>query len=379
MSKRHDALFDDVLSGLGAGTQALEDAGQDAGQAGAERPANRFRRRSSALAEHASGSIVEKTLRWVDPARCRMWARHNRRYDLLDERGCADLIEGILAQGGQEFPAIVRPLAPEETGGQAHDWEVICGARRHWTTSWLRANGYPRFRFLIEVRDLTDEEAFRVADVENRDRRDISDYERAVDYAAACRFYYGGHQGRMAARLEVSNAWLSRYLDLARLPVEIVRAYGHPAELREFHARRLKPVLADEAARARVLDAARALADTQAARRAADEAPLSGANVLSRLLVAARSQAPGSEAPAPAESRRLCAEDGSVVMQVVRRRGGGVGLTLVPGAARADLEQAFARLLDEHAPDGVLGSVPAPGTAPGTAPGIAPGIGPGTA
>jgi ParB family chromosome partitioning protein len=354
MSKRHDALFDalsgDVLSGLG-----------ESGAGAAARPANRFLRRSSALAERASGSLVEKTLRWVDPARCRMWARHNRRYDLLDEQSCADLIEGIRAQGGQEFPAIVRPLPRDGAGGAAdpaddgpeHDWEVICGARRHWTISWLRANGYPRFRFLIEVRELDDEEAFRLADIENRDRRDISDYERAIDYAEACRFYYGGHQGRMAARLEVSNAWLSRYLDLARLPVEIVRAYPSPVELREFHARRLKPVLAEKNARARVLEAARGLAQDQARRRAGGEAPLPGASALARLLAAGRGT--DGEAPAPAAPQRLHGADGRLVMEATRKRGGGLGLTLAPGAARAELERAFARLLDEHAPDGVLG------------------------
>jgi ParB family transcriptional regulator, chromosome partitioning protein len=351
MSKRHDALFDDVLRGLGD-TRSGDEADRP------ERPSNRFLRRSSALAERASGAVIEKTLRWVDPARCRMWARHNRRYDLLDERGCADLIEGFRAQGGQEFPAIVRPLE----GDGDHDWEVICGARRHWTVSWLRANGYARFRFLIEVRELTDEEAFRLADIENRDRRDISDYERAVDYAEACRFYYGGHQGRMAARLEVSNAWLSRYLDLARLPVEIVRAYPAPAELREFHARRLKPLLAEEDARGRIMQAAGALAEAQGARRAAGEAPLPGARVLARLLAAGRPDAPARDsgpapgpAPGPAWPRRLCAGDGRVVMEVSRKRGGGLALALAPGAARADLEAAFARLLDEHAPKGVLG------------------------
>lgn len=335
MSKRHDAVFDDVLSGLG----------EDAGAEIRDRPTNRFLRRSSALAERASGAVVEKTLRWVDPARCRMWARHNRRYDLLDERNCADLIEGIKAQGGQEFPAIVRPLPRDG----AHEWEVICGARRHWTVSWLRASGYTRFRFLIEVRELTDEEAFRLADIENRDRRDISDYERAVDYAEACRFYYGGHQGQMAKRLEVSNAWLSRYLDLARLPAEIVRAYASPADLREFHARRLKPVMADGAGRARVLAAARDIAGRQAARRSAGEAPLPGAKVLALLMG-------DSEPAAPAEraARRFHGTDNRVIMEMSRRRGGGLTLTLAPGAARAELEQAFAQLLDDAAPDGVL-------------------------
>ena len=111
MSKRHDALFDDVLRGLG-------EAGAETGAETAERPTNRFLRRSSALAERASGAVVEKTLRWVDPASCRMWTRHNRRYDLLDEQSCADLIEGIKAQGGQEFPAIVRPVEEDGRGGR---------------------------------------------------------------------------------------------------------------------------------------------------------------------------------------------------------------------------------------------------------------------
>ena len=220
-----------------------------------------------------------------------MWAGHNRRYDLLDEVACADLIEGIKAQGGQEFPAIVRPLP----AGADHDFEVICGARRHWTVSWLRANNYPQFRFLIEVRELTDEEAFRLADIENRDRRDITDHERALDYARACELYYGGHQGRMADRLEVSNAWLSRYLDLARLPDQIVAAYGRLEDLREHHARRLKPLIAQHSGRERVLKAARGLAIEQAALKEAGAPRIPGPRVLATLIEAARPKEP----PAP--------------------------------------------------------------------------------
>ena len=67
----------------------------------------------------------------VDPARCRMWARHNRDYDLLDEASCADLLESLRAQGEQEFPAIVRRVEDDP----AFDYEVICGARRHWAVS----------------------------------------------------------------------------------------------------------------------------------------------------------------------------------------------------------------------------------------------------
>ena len=82
----------------------------------------------------------------------------------------------------------------------------------------MRAHDQPDFRFLVEPRELTDEEAFRLADLENRSRRDLSDYERANDYARAVERYYGGSQQQMAERLEVSKSWLSRYLELAQLP-----------------------------------------------------------------------------------------------------------------------------------------------------------------
>ena len=330
MTKRHDALFDDILGDL-------ETKSADPGASGTSRESQRYLRRSSALAERAAGTIVEKTLRWVEPERCRMWEGHNRRYDLLDEVACADLIEGIKAQGGQEFPAIVRPLSGEE-----HDYEVICGARRHWTISWLRANNYPQFRFLIEVRELTDEEAFRLADIENRDRRDITDHERALDYARACELYYGGHQGRMADRLEVSNAWLSRYLDLARLPEEIVTAYGRLEDLREHHARKLKPLIAGHMGRERVLKAARSLAIEQTALKEAGAARIPGPKVLASLMAAAEPKTP----PAPPLT---AAWDGPGALRLAARRpapDGRITLT-IDGAAEMDaaaLEQLVARM-----------------------------------
>ena len=239
MTKRHDAVYDEILSGLPDG----------AGEAGAPR----FLKRTTALADQ--GERQEKVLRLVDPAICRMWERHNRAYDLLTEANCRDLIDGLLAQGRQEFPAIVRRL-PE---GESQRYEVICGARRHFAVSWLRANNYPQFKYLVEERELTDEEAFRLADIENRDREDISDYERARDYAQAVELYYDGKQKRMAERLEVSEGWLSRYLQLAKLPDEVVAAFASIRDLREVHARTLKPLLAAPESREAVLTEARAL------------------------------------------------------------------------------------------------------------------------
>lgn len=212
--------------------------------------------RENRIAQLASGAIVQRTHELVDPARCRLWAGHNRDYALLNEQRCADLIESLKSQGRQEVPAIVRRIR----GDADFDFEIICGARRHWSVSWLRAHNYPEFRFLVEPRELTDEEAFRLADLENRAREDITDIERARDYLKALEGYYEGHQGRMAERLNVSQSWLSRYLDLARLPDDLMIAFPDPHALRIKHVTMLKPLLKPEDQRRRVASRAAELA-----------------------------------------------------------------------------------------------------------------------
>ena len=251
MSKKHDAIFDDVLSDLDG--PSVPTSGRE--------PA-RFLKRSTTISDRMSGELEEKTLRWVDPSECRMWERHNRDYALLNEENCRDLIDGIKAQGRQEFAAVVRPIDDPD-----YKYEVICGARRHFAVSWLRANNYTQFKYLIEPREMSDEEAFRLADIENREREDISDYERAIDYADAIARYYGGKQKAMAERLEVSQPWLSRYLALASLPPQIVAAFPSIRDLKERHARDLKPLLARPATATPVLaQAARLEAQQQSAR-----------------------------------------------------------------------------------------------------------------
>ena len=154
-----------ILAGL-VGNPAVTDTPTDreATPARESAPPERLTTRLTGLARVTAGDVKEKTFRLVDPARCRMWVRHNRRYDLLNEAACVDLLESLRAQGVQEFPAIVRRVQDDE----AYDYEVICGARRHWSVSHLRTVEHRDIKFLIEERELSDEAAFRLADVENR-------------------------------------------------------------------------------------------------------------------------------------------------------------------------------------------------------------------
>jgi ParB family chromosome partitioning protein len=278
--------------------------------------------RDNRLAELAAGRTVTRVQELVDPALCRIWSGHNRDYAALDAANCADLIESFKAQGRQEVAAVVRRVS-EDAG---HPFEVICGARRHWTVAWLRAHDHPEFRFLIEPRELTDEEAFRLADLENRSRRDLSDYERARDYARAVDRYYAGSQQRMAERLQVSRSWLSRYLELAKLPADIVAAFGAPQVLRISHGAALAPLLRLPPQRERMLAAAQALGADQAGRRAEGAAALPPAVVLQRLTAAARSPLRAGRSGGDCVIRD---SDGSIVASGRRAgRGGAVTITV---------------------------------------------------
>jgi len=299
--------------------------------------------RENRMAELASGAVVGRAIEQVDPARCRLWAEHNRDYAALDETRCADLIESFKAQGRQEVPAIVRRVR----GDPDFDFEVICGARRHWTVSWLRAHNYTDFRFLVEVRELTDEEAFRISDLENRAREDLSDIERARDYLKALERHYGGRQKDMAGRLNVSEAWLSRYLDLARLPVELVAAFSNPHDLKIKHVTQLKPLLKPDDRARRVLAEAGAIAGQKG-----EGAPAKPQEVIRRLMIAAdppkRSGSPKKSGSADA----MVSASGAPVLRINGKKGREVSLTLLlaGGASRADAETALGSVLDTYWP-----------------------------
>jgi ParB family chromosome partitioning protein len=306
--------------------------------------------RENRLSQLAGGNSVTRFQELVDPARCRIWEGHNRDYAALTEATCADLIESFKAEGRQNFPAIVRRVESDHE----YDWEVICGARRHWTACWMRAHHQPDFKFLVEPRELNDEEAFRLADLENRSRRDLSDYERARDYARAVERYYGGSQQQMAERLEVGRSWLSRYLELARLPPDIVEAFASPHTIGISHAAILAPLLRADDQRDRIVAEAKRLAAEQVDLVARGEPPLLPAGVMQRLTNAGRAQIVTRRAGFLREHVVRSSEGTIVARGQSGGRGGGVTISFPTPAkhARAALVSAVEEILDRMAQAG---------------------------
>ncbi|RAH96117.1 replication protein B [Acuticoccus sediminis] len=310
--------------------------------------------RSNRLAEIASGAAVDNPQEFVDPARCRIWERHNRDYTALNYDRCRDLIDSILAQGKQEVPAIVRRVSDD----RHYDYEVICGARRHWSVLWLRRNNHPEIRYLIEVRTLTDEQAFRISDLENRAREDLTDLERARDYLKALGLYYNGRQKDMAKRINQSEAWLSRYLDLARLPPELVEAFPDPYELKISHIGALKPILKADDMRAAVLVEARRISEQRDG--GVVGGPTNAPEMIRRLVIAAervaRSGTPAKAQTAPKRSGigsgTICDDAGAPLLRVDGKDRRALTLTLFHkgGGDRAAAEAALRDLLDRYWP-----------------------------
>ena len=301
--------------------------------------------RENALARVASGEVRQVTELRLDPARCRIWPGNGRIYAKLNEAACRDLIDSLIAEGGQKVPAVVRRIQ----GDPDHDYEVLAGTRRHWSVSWLRANHYPDIAFLAQIHEMDDEAAFRLADIENRARKDLSDIERARNYRDALSAHYGGVQARMAERLKISKGWLSKMLSVADLPDVVIEAFASPADLPLKPAYALAQFLADSAKTKRLVAEAKKLAATQAERRTKGEAGLPAATVLARLTQAALDQKPEPAAPL------VYSDLGRPILTIAAANRRGLTLKLHPssGAKREEILEALIRALEEAERRGV--------------------------
>ena len=184
----------------------------------------------------------------VSPFRCRMWLLHDRLEEDVTEESCRNEIASFKLHG-QIVPALGRPLH----GDLSHDVELIYGARRLFVARHLNRP------LRVEVREMTDRDAIIAMDIENRQRTDISAYERGISYA---RWLRGGHfssQEELARALKVSPSQVSRLLKIARLPTVIVAAFEHAVDICEGWGLDLIEALDDPVRRQATMQKARAL------------------------------------------------------------------------------------------------------------------------
>ena len=335
MSKRQSEYLSSLLSDPAPPPAASADASPPLPATEAPRPARTtLLDRESALARIAAGEVKQVTQLLLDPARVRIWPGNARHQASLTEESCRDLIDSIVAEGGQKVPVVVRRV----TDDGAYDYELIAGTRRHWSISWLRANNYPDTQLLAQVQNLDNESAFRLADLENRARRDVSDFERARNYREALKSYYGDRQNRMAERLNLSKGWLSKMLTVAALPDWAVAAYASPADIQLKVCYQLAQRLAalaedDPKALKRAKGEAEVIAADQAKRRKAGQATIPAADVTKRLQEATHDVGAEPEALFRADSAH-----GRPAVSVLSANRNGATVRIHAGSGASDVE-----------------------------------------
>ncbi|ARU18300.1 ParB/RepB/Spo0J family partition protein [Croceicoccus marinus] len=272
-----------------------------------------------------SARMVKKPSIRLKPSECSIWPGNARDYALLSEVRLRTLIDSIQAENGNRIPVVVRRTPKAE-----RPYELIIGTRRHWAVSWLNANHYPDIELVAIIEDIDDEAAFRLADIENREREDISDLERGLNYKAAVNAYYDGVQRKMAERLKVSTSNLARYIGLTEIPQSIVSAFNSPMDLHVRYGDKLLPLIRNPANLAKMEEAAAHIASEQSFRQSGDEEPISGAEVVARLVKATSIFSRG-------RSQKIMIEAGGArIGQVDQDRGRGLTLTLTPNDLSTD-------------------------------------------
>lgn len=285
----------------------------------------------------ASRMVKKPSIR-LKPSECSIWPGNARDYAQLTQDRLSSLINSLQAENGNRIPVVVRRTPKAEL-----PYELVIGTRRHWATSWLNANHYPDIELVAIIEDIDDEAAFRLADIENREREDISDLERGLNYKVAVDTYYDGVQSKMAERVKLSKSSLARYIGLTEIPQSIISAFNSPMDIQVRHGDKLLPLVRTPASLAKMEEAAAHIANEQSFRQSGDEEPISGAEVVARLVQA-------TTAPRRGRSQKALIEvAGTQIGQVDRDQRRGLTLTLTPSDLSPDQILEAIRPLIENA------------------------------
>lgn len=280
-----------------------------------------FLERRGVAFDEIARTVKRLTIR-VRPDECSVWPGNARDYAGLSYERCASLIDSIKEENGNREPVVIRRTPDGEK-----PYELIVGTRRHFSVSWLRENNHAEIDLIARIETLDDEGAFRLADIENREREDVTDLERARNYLHAVDAYYNGIRSHMADRLAIGKQNLHNLLQLAELPDEVVRAFADPADIKVRHGMKLSPLLKQSGLREAILEVAREIMREQGERQMAGEAPIEGPQVFQRLA----SANPVRQEPARRVKAAVNALDGDQIGMIVSdTRARGITININP-------------------------------------------------
>ena len=146
------------------------------------------------------------------------WA--NRHDDSFKDAEFASLKEEIANAKGNVQPIKVRTLK----GGQVQ-YEIVFGQRRHQACLELGLD------VLAMVEDLDDKGLFVQMDRENRQRKDLRPFEIGAMYNKALEAGLFKSARDLAAEIGFDQSQLTKALNLAKLPADVINAFISPLDL----------------------------------------------------------------------------------------------------------------------------------------------------
>ncbi len=173
---------------------------------------------------------AECELKEIDPSTC-VASRFNKRVQsLLSSTDPAVMqLKRSMEEEGQRDPVLVRPL---QTPQGAIQYEVVYGTRRRFVAELLNQASNDGFMLRAWVSNkISDADAKRLADSENQDRQGISAWEMAQYYQEIKTTRPELNLEAIAGLEGVDASSVSRYLQLASLPEDIVKLVSSPAEI----------------------------------------------------------------------------------------------------------------------------------------------------
>lgn len=176
-------------------------------------------------------------------------------------------LKAEIADAGRNVqPIKVRPLPVQP--GQPQEYEIAFGHRRH------RACLELGLQVAAIVEEMSDSRLFAEMDRENRERQNLSPWEQGMMYKRALEMGLFASQRQLASAIGAQSGNVSRAIQLASLPQEIIEAFSSPLDLQYRSLDVINPALAHDAQA--VLERARQLAGM--------EPKLAAREVLERLM-----------------------------------------------------------------------------------------------
>ena len=199
---------------------------------------------AAAVVPPGDGQVVE-----LNPLLCDIYAGNGRAQTKFDHRRNAALLADIKANG-QQTPVLARRVGDR--------YQVIAGSRRLGAVLALRGET-PAVTIKAVLLEVTDEQAWQMADKENANRRDLTPIQRARSWEYAIEAFHGGRQDMFATAIGEDRSVVSRTLALLKIPEVVLGALKDPEGVSVHFAAQLAPQLQDEDQVARICASARNL------------------------------------------------------------------------------------------------------------------------